>query len=88
MRVHRSALRHGITVEDIDHAWEMAVGAADIDPTHDPPKRLCVGPDRAGNLLELVYLEPVSEVFWEDPTVIHAMRLRPSFARYLRRRRP
>lgn len=81
MRIRNSALRHGITVEDIEHAWEFAVGDLPFDPSHDPPKRLRLGPDHAGNLLELVYLEDDRT----DGTIIHAMRLRTSLNHYLRR---
>lgn len=83
MRVHRSALRHGVTVEDIDHAWEFAVRFFHVDPEGDRSKGLCIGPDRAGNFLEILYHPPR-----EDPTIFHAMRLRPALARYLRRQQP
>ena len=47
-------------------------GFYDIDSEHEPTKSLCIGPDRAGNLLELLYLQAA-----EQDVVIHAMPLRP-----------
>jgi hypothetical protein len=47
----------------------------DLDPDADPPKLLVIGPDRAGNLLEVIVL-----VLDDDATrVIHAMRLRERY---------
>ena len=47
----------------------------DLDPYSDPPKELAIGPDLAGNLLEVIVL-----VLAEDRLLaIHAMPLRPSF---------
>ena len=39
-----------------------------------------IGVDRSGRHLELVVLDPDGD----EPTVIHAMALRPKFYRYLR----
>lgn len=44
----------------------------------DPPRYLVAGPDRSGNLLELVVIE-----VRETALVIHAMALRPSTEREL-----
>jgi hypothetical protein len=41
---------------------------------------LYIGPDRQGDVLEVVVLDGIGD----DLTVIHAMRLRPKFYRYLR----
>lgn len=77
MEIHSSAYRHGLDDETIEHAWEHALGFYDIDPDHDPPKSLCIGPDPAGNLLELLYLQ------LDDDLILHAMPLRPVFRTYL-----
>ncbi len=55
-----------------DHALVVAEG--------DDDKVLCLGPDRAGNLLEIV------SVFREDGTeiVTHAMRMRRTYEPLLR----
>jgi hypothetical protein len=39
---------------------------------------LIIGADRTGRLLEIVVLDPE-----DDPVIIHAMTLRPTFYRYL-----
>ena len=47
----------------------------DLDSDADPPRVLCIGPDRAGNLLEVIWIELADE----RALVIHAMGLRPLF---------
>jgi hypothetical protein len=56
VEILRSSRRHGIDDEDIQHGIENALvieGVAD-----DPVRYLVLGPDRAGNLLELVCFGP------------------------------
>jgi len=53
--VLRSALRHGIAGEDILHAVNHAIIVDEVGD--DPVRWLVLGPDRAGNLLELVVLD-------------------------------
>lgn len=77
MDVHRSARRHGVADDDIDHAYRHPVAWVELGD--DPPRCLVVGPARSGNLLELVVIETdASELL-----VIHAMALRPSTQREL-----
>ena len=78
MEIHASAYRHGLTADDIEHAWSNSIGFYDIDPDHEPTKSLCIGPDTAGNLVELLYLQLPTDVL-----VIHAMPLRQVFRTYL-----
>lgn len=47
----------------------------DLEPEGDPPKVLAIGPDHAGNLLEIIWFELADDV----DLVIHAMPLRPAF---------
>ncbi len=70
MEVLLSALRHGIAGEEILHAISVdEVG-------EDPLRWLVLGPDRAGNLLEVVVMDrPVG------PAVIHAMPMRTQYRR-------
>lgn len=75
MDIHQSALRHGATEPDIIHALDNALVLVDLEPDADPPKLLVIGPDMAGNLLELILLELVNDAL----LVIHAMPLRPKF---------
>lgn len=74
-----SAGRHGIEAEDIEHALRHALIVEEV--ADDPVRYLVLGPDRAGNLLELVVLDRP-----HGPAVIHAMRLRPQYERLLPKR--
>ena len=76
MEVLRSALRHGIPGEDILHAINHAIT---VDEVGDDPERwLVLGPDQAGNLLELVVMDRPA-----GPAVIHAMPMRTQYRRLL-----
>lgn len=76
MEIYSSARRHGIVDDDIVHAVEHALAAGE----QDDGKVLYLGPDRAGNLLEVVAV--VRDDGWE--IVIHAMRMRGKYAPFLR----
>jgi hypothetical protein len=69
VEIYESARKHGIGDEDIRHAVAQAFVIADEQRTS---KVLYLGPDRAGNLLEIV------SVVRDDDTeiVIHAMRMK------------
>lgn len=76
MEIHRAARKHGIADDDIHHAVKQAlVGYALEQGEGEPRRTLLLGPDRAGNLLEIVVLE------LDDGSriAIHAMRLRPNY---------
>lgn len=75
MEIHRSARKHGVEETAIFHALEHAIIVVDLEPGSDPPKVLAIGPDQAGNLLEVIWLELADKV----GLVIHAMPLRPAF---------
>lgn len=75
VEINRSARRHDVSDAAILHALDHAVTVIDLDPDADPPKVLAIGPDHAGNLLEVIWLELADEV----SLVIHAMPLRPTF---------
>ena len=75
MEIHRAARKHGIDDEVIVHAVEHAIVAVDLEPESDPPRVLAIGPDAAGNLLEIIWLAFIER----PPIVIHAMRLRTLF---------
>ncbi len=60
---------------EIFHAIRHAISIIDLDPEADPPKVLAIGPDSAGNLVEIIWLELAREL----RIVIHAMALRPTF---------
>jgi hypothetical protein len=76
VEIHESARRHGVADEDIQHALAHTVIWVELG--HDPWRYLLAGPDRAGNMLELVILD-----LGGDELVIHAMGLRRSTAQEL-----
>ena len=76
--IHPSARKHGITDADIEHAMEQALVVTVLE--EDRKKVLYVGPDRAGNLLEVIAIRRTSL----PELVIHAMRMRPRYADLLR----
>ena len=75
MEFHRSAFKHRYGESDILHAVSHALVIVDLEPDADPPKVLAIGPDPAGNLLEIIWLEFAEAV----ELVIHAMHLRSVF---------
>ncbi|MDZ4826633.1 MAG: hypothetical protein SGJ13_09250 [Actinomycetota bacterium] len=60
---------------DIRHAADPAVAVVDLDEDADPPRVLAIGPDRAGNMLEVIVLELADDRM----LAIHAMPPRPAF---------
>jgi len=77
MEIHSSALRHGVEDEDILHAIDHALAIEDAG--EDPDRWLLPGPDRAGNLLEIVVMTTRED----KSIVIHAMPMRPKYERLL-----
>ena len=75
MEIHRSAFKHDVTVDAIVHAVDHAVIVIDLDPDADPPRVLAIGPNSAGIMLEIIWLELAEN----RSMVIHAMALRPMF---------
>jgi hypothetical protein len=75
VEIYASALKHGISQVDIEHGVELALAIGE----QDDGKVLYLGPDRAGNLLEIV------SVLRDDGTeiVIHAMRMRRIYESFL-----
>lgn len=75
--VHRSARKHGVADEDAFHAARGFLVAYPLsEEDRDGPRReLRLGPDRAGNVLEMVVL------LLDDgeELVIHAMRMRAKY---------
>ena len=67
-----SAARHGVTADDALHAWAFAVGAYMLSEE----MVMYIGPDRAGNLLEVGVVE-----WHEELAIVHAMPARPKFWR-------
>ncbi len=78
MKVRRSACKHGVTEQDVEHAFRNAVKF--IPYEYDGEERLLViGPARNEAMLELTAVPA------DDPDrIIHADDLRPSFYHYLK----
>lgn len=72
MDIHRSARRHGIADAEIGHAVDHPLVVVDLDADGERPRLLLIGPDRSGNLLEVIVLLLADE----RRMAIHAMRLR------------
>jgi uncharacterized DUF497 family protein len=77
VEAHPSARKHGVADEDIRHAVDHALAIEDAG--EDPDRWLVIGPDRAGNLLEVVVLTTVEGA----QVAIHAMRMRVKFRRLM-----
>jgi hypothetical protein len=75
VEIHSSARRHGVSDADLEHAVSHSVVIVDLDSEADPAKFLCIGPDRAGNLLEVIWLELTDDRM----LAIHSMPLRAAF---------
>ena len=78
LEIAPSAHRHGVAAEDIAHAVEyLLLVDHEFEPT-DPPKVLVLGPDRNGNLLEVIGVDE-GRLF----RVFHAMAMRPVMLKLL-----
>ena len=77
MEIHPSARRHGIADDDMLHAIDHSLAVGDVG--EDPDRWLVIGPDQAGNLLELVVLVTAEG----DELIIHAMHLRAVYRKLL-----
>lgn len=76
MEILPSSRRHGVDDEDVRHGVENAVVIEEV--AEDPVRYLVLGPDQAGNLLELIILDRP-----QGPAVIHAMKMRPKYRHLL-----
>jgi len=77
VEIRDSARRHGVVDEDINHAIDHALALEDAG--EDPDRWLVIGPDRAGNLLEVVVMTTVEDT----QLAIHAMPMRAKFRKLL-----
>jgi hypothetical protein len=76
MRIGDPARKHGIEDEDVWHAIRYMMRTL----SESDDLIMVIGPARSGIPLEIGILGPASD----DPVVIHAMRLRPKFQKFLR----
>jgi hypothetical protein len=70
------ALKHGVSPEAITHAVDHALTTSDAG--EEPLRVLVIGPDLAGNLLEIIAI-----IRDQDLLVIHAMPMRPKYRHLL-----
>lgn len=75
--VHQAARKHGVPAEDTAHDAKRAVAcySLDDDGRGGPQRELRLGPDRSGNLLEIVALL----LDYGRKLIIHSMRMRPKY---------
>jgi uncharacterized DUF497 family protein len=76
VEIHSSARKHG--VEDVDIHYVIDHALVIEDAGEDPDRWLVIGPDRAGNLLEVVLMTTEN-----TKLVIHAMAMRAKYRRLL-----
>jgi hypothetical protein len=76
MRIGEPARKHGIEDDDVWHAIRYMMRTV----SESDDLIMVIGPARSGIPLEIGILGPASD----DPVVIHAMRLRPKFQKFLR----
>jgi hypothetical protein len=74
VKVHASALKHGVEPDDAIRAATDPVFVSDLDE-NSPGRQLRLGFDRAGRLLELVVLRFDSG----NELIIHAMKARRQY---------
>lgn len=77
MEVLPSARKHGISDDDIRHAFENAV--ASITVADQPDFSMFVGPDQTGRLLEIGVIADD-----DNDYVIHAMPARQKYLKLIR----
>ena len=72
MDVRLSALKHGVLIEDIEHAVRNAMVIEDLEDD----LRLYLGPSQSGMLLEVIALMRTEN---QTELVIHAMPMRAKY---------
>jgi hypothetical protein len=77
VEIHDSARKHGVADHDVLHAIDNALAFEDAG--EDPDRWLLIGPDTAGNLLEVVVMITAEG----KQIVIHAMPMRDKYQRLL-----
>jgi uncharacterized DUF497 family protein len=79
LEIHESALKHGISNLDIHHVCANSSNIFELDQESYEIKILIIGPDSAGNLLEVIGLETNNQSL----LIIHAMKIRKSMVKLL-----
>ena len=79
LEIHETALKHGISNLDIRHVCANSSDIFELDQESYEIKILIIGPDSAGNLLEVIGLE----INDQSLLIIHAMKIRKSMVNLL-----
>ena len=82
LEIHKTALKHGVSTLDIHHATSHAIQTFQYFDEWDRKRILTIGPDRSGNMLELI------ATVRSDQTarIFHAMKIRPKFQNLINQR--
>lgn len=80
MEILPSARKHGVSDDDIRHAFENALAAITVPDR--PDFTMIIGPDQSAHFLEIGVL--ASD---DDDYVIHAMQARPKYTKMIRPQR-
>jgi hypothetical protein len=75
VRIGEPARNHGIADADMQHAVRNAISRVEMDDD----LVMMIGPSESGTLLEVGVLGYGGD----DPVILHAMRLRQTFFRFL-----
>ena len=81
MWIEQGARKHGVTDDDMRHAITHRLHTSELPTDNATERVLILGPDRAGNQLELVAL-----LVEDGAAVIHAMPLRSRYRPLLGRK--
>ena len=79
LEIYETALKHGISNLDIRHVCANSSDIFELDQESYEIKILIIGPDSAGNLLEVIGLE----INDQSLLIIHAMKIRKSMVKLL-----
>ena len=79
LEIHETALKHRISELDIHHVCANSSDIFELDQESYEIKILIIGPDSAGNFLEVIGLE----VNDQSLLIIHAMKIRKSMVNLL-----
>lgn len=64
VELHRSWARHGVEPDDVLQAVDRALVVADMGDDDSPRRTLVLGPDRSGNMLEVIVLHLDDGATW------------------------
>ena len=81
IQIHPSALKHGLSPKEIQHAIQFSHHHFHIDDSNESERILIIGPNNEGNFLELIGVITDRD----ELLIIHSMPLRTQFHPLLER---